>query len=215
MRMSRALVIVTDDGPVRTVRMNRPDKKNALTLAMYDAMAAAIESAGDHRGIRCVLIAGAPGAFSAGNDHRRFRADGRAEASALGSRSCAFSMRWRAASGRWSPPCSGIAVGVGTTMLLHCDHVVAAQRRALLDALRQPRPGAGSRLEPDRAAPDGPRARLLAAGDGPAAERARRPRPAGLVNTVVAPDEVEAEAMKAAREIAALPPQGVLRRRAG
>ena len=38
-------VIVTDDGPVRTVRMNRPDKKNALTAAMYDAMAEAIESA--------------------------------------------------------------------------------------------------------------------------------------------------------------------------
>ena len=33
------LVIVTDDGPVRTVRMNRPDKKNALTVPMYDAMA--------------------------------------------------------------------------------------------------------------------------------------------------------------------------------
>jgi enoyl-CoA hydratase/carnithine racemase len=39
------LVIVSDDGPIRTVRMNRPDKKNALTVPMYDAMAAAIENA--------------------------------------------------------------------------------------------------------------------------------------------------------------------------
>ena len=44
------LVIVTDDGPVRTVRMNRPEKKNALTLPMYDAMAGAIESAGAQSG---------------------------------------------------------------------------------------------------------------------------------------------------------------------
>ena len=36
-------VIVTDEGPIRTIRMNRPDKKNALTAAMYDAMAEAIE----------------------------------------------------------------------------------------------------------------------------------------------------------------------------
>ena len=39
-------ILVTDDGPIRIVRMNRPEKKNALTLAMYDAMAAAIEDAG-------------------------------------------------------------------------------------------------------------------------------------------------------------------------
>src|ERR1700694_5375137 len=62
------LVTVTDDGPIRTVRMNRPQKKNALTLAMYDAMAAAIEDAGNNPAIRCLLIAGAPGAFCAGND---------------------------------------------------------------------------------------------------------------------------------------------------
>src|SRR2546421_12143865 len=61
-------VIVTDDGAVRTIRMNRPEKKNALTSVMYDAMAEAIESASGSSPIRCVLIAGLPGAFSAGND---------------------------------------------------------------------------------------------------------------------------------------------------
>src|SRR2546423_9026860 len=61
-------VIVTDDGPVRMIRMNRPEKKNALTSAMYDAMAEAIESASGSSPIRCMLIAGGPGAFSAGND---------------------------------------------------------------------------------------------------------------------------------------------------
>mgnify|MGYP003950050659 CR=1 FL=1 len=49
-------VIITDEGPIRTIRMNRPEKKNALTAAMYDAMAEAIESANASSPIRCVLI---------------------------------------------------------------------------------------------------------------------------------------------------------------
>src|SRR2546423_1868134 len=55
-------VIVTDDGPVRLIRMNRPEKKNALTSAMYDAMAEAIETASGNSPIRCIVIAGVPGA---------------------------------------------------------------------------------------------------------------------------------------------------------
>jgi len=62
-----ALVTVTDDGPVRTIRMNRPEKKNALTMAMYDAMAEGIETA-PAANIRCLLIGGAPTVFCAGND---------------------------------------------------------------------------------------------------------------------------------------------------
>ena len=61
-------LIVSDDGPIRTLRMNRPAKKNALTLAMYDAMAAAVEESGTNGAIRCLLIAGGPGSFCAGND---------------------------------------------------------------------------------------------------------------------------------------------------
>jgi len=65
-------VIVSDDGPIRTIRMNRPDKKNALTAVMYDTMAEAIETAGGDSAIRCLMIAGVPGAFSAGNDLQDF-----------------------------------------------------------------------------------------------------------------------------------------------
>ncbi len=54
-------VIVKDEGPIRTIRMNRPEKKNALTSAMYDAMAEAIETANGSSPIRCVLICGAAG----------------------------------------------------------------------------------------------------------------------------------------------------------
>src|SRR5262249_19868902 len=73
-RVSRMsdLVLVTDDGPVRTVRLNRPEKKNALTLAMYAALVDALASAGASPQVRCVVIAGAPGAFCAGNDLKDF-----------------------------------------------------------------------------------------------------------------------------------------------
>ena len=119
------LVVVTDDGLVRTVRMNRPEKKNALTMAMYDAMAGGIESAAQNPALRCLLIAGAPTAFCAGNDIGDFlnMAIG---SGALG----APILRFLYALARCEKPLvaavQGNAVGVGTTMLMHCDHVVAA-----------------------------------------------------------------------------------------
>src|SRR6266550_3340527 len=67
------LVVVADEGPVRLVRMNRPEKKNALNSPMYDAMAAAIEGANKAANIRCVMLAGAPGAFCAGSDLQEFQ----------------------------------------------------------------------------------------------------------------------------------------------
>ena len=202
------LVIVTDDGPVRTVRMNRPEKKNALTMAMYDAMAEAIENAAQNPALRCLLIAGAPAAFCAGNDIGDFIKMATGEG-ALG----APILRFLYALTRCDLPLvaavQGNAVGVGTTMLLHCDHVVAA------DNARFATPFVGLGLVPEAASSLlAPRlmgqARafsLLVMGRPLTADNAKA---AGLINTVVAADAVEAEAMKAAREIAALPPQGVL-----
>jgi len=202
------LVIVTDDGPVRTVRMNRPEKKNALTMAMYDAMAEAIENAAQNPALRCLLIAGAPAAFCAGNDIGDFIKMATGEG-ALG----APILRFLYALARCGLPLvaavQGNAVDVGTTMLLHCDHVVAA------DNARFATPFVGLGLVPEAASSLlAPRlmgqARafsLLVMGRPLTADNAKA---AGLINTVVAADAVEAEAMKAAREIAALPPQGVL-----
>jgi enoyl-CoA hydratase/carnithine racemase len=202
------LVIVTDDGPVRTVRMNRPGKKNALTLAMYDAMAEAIESAAQNPALRCLLIAGAPTAFCAGNDIGDFIKMATGE-SALG----APILRFLYALARCEMPLlaavQGNAVGVGTTMLLHCDHVVAA------DNARFATPFVGLGLVPEAASSlIAPRLMgqrrafsLLVMGRPLSAVEAKA---AGLVNTVVPPGAVEAEAVNAAREIAALPPQGVL-----
>jgi enoyl-CoA hydratase/carnithine racemase len=201
-------VIVTDDGPIRIVRMNRPDKKNALTLAMYDAMAAAIESASQLPALRCLQIAGAPNGFCAGNDIGDFIKMATGEG-ALG----APILRFLHALARCEMPLvaavQGNAVGVGATMLMHCDHVVAAS-----DA-RFSTPFVGLGLVPEAASSLlAPRIMghtrafsLLVMGRPLGAEEAKA---TGLVNTVTAADAVEAEAMKAAREIAALPQQGVL-----
>src|SRR5262245_22632277 len=117
-------VTVGDADGIRTIRMNRPDKKNALTLAMYEAMAAALDGANASDVVRCVLIAGVPGAFSAGND----LADVRDSAESAGGLASPV-LRFLAALVRCDKPLvaavGGVAVGVGTTMLLHCDFVVA------------------------------------------------------------------------------------------
>src|SRR5262245_58396943 len=117
-------VIVTDADGIRTIRMNRPDKKNALTLAMYEAMTAALEGANADDSVRCVLIAGVPGAFSAGNDLADFLKA--AESSGgLNRPALRFLPALVCCNKPMVAAVSGVAVGVGTTMLFHCDFVVA------------------------------------------------------------------------------------------
>jgi enoyl-CoA hydratase/carnithine racemase len=199
------LVQIRDEGPVRTVQMNRPDKKNALTGPMYQAMARAIDgAAGD--GIRCVVILGVPGAFCAGNDLEEFLATaktGQREHHGAG---------FLKALARSSVPLvagvQGVAVGVGTTMLLHCDYVVAGANARFTTpfvALGLVPEAASSLLAP----------RLMGHRRAFAMLAMGRPLDAatamacGLVNAATPPEELDAAALKAANEIAALPPQAV------
>ncbi len=166
------LVIVTDDGPVRTVRMNRPEKKNALTMAMYDAMAAAIEGAGTRSGAALPADRRRADGVLRRQRHRRFPQDGDRRRRARGADPalplCAGALR--NAAGRRRARQRGRRRHHHADALRSCGR---GERRALFHALRRPRPGAGSGFQPDRAAADGPGARVLAAGDGPAAERRR------------------------------------------
>ena len=158
-------ILVSDDGGIRTIRMNRPEKKNALTLAMYDAMSDALESSSADANVRCVLFAGVPGAFSAGNDLADFLAASQGAGS------------WSAQALRFVPglvhcrkpliaAVSGAAVGIGTT----CCSIATTWRLApcaILDSVRRARPGSGSRFNAAGAAHDGPASRVRVAGDGP------------------------------------------------
>ena len=61
-------IIVTDDGSTRTITMRRPEKKNALTPEMFLAMSEAINSAQSNPVIRCLILTGRSGVFTAGDD---------------------------------------------------------------------------------------------------------------------------------------------------
>ncbi len=196
-------VLVTDDGAIRTIRLNRPEKKNALTLAMYADMIAALHEANQTDTIRCVMFAGSPGAFCAGNDIGDFLAA--ALGGGLESRAIDFMYEL----GRNKKPLvaavGGVAIGIGTTMLFHCDHVVAAADATFSTPFLKL--GLAPELASTLLAPmrmGHARAfSLLVMGKPLTAAEARD---AGFVNTIVDSAAVDAAASKAAEEIAALPP---------
>jgi enoyl-CoA hydratase/carnithine racemase len=201
-------LIVSDDGPIRTLRMNRHAKKNALTLEMYDAMAVAIEESGTNGAIRCLLIAGGPGAFCAGNDIGDFMPAADA-GGALGAPVLRFLYSLVRCEKPLAAAVNGVAVGVGTTMLLHCDYVVAAAdaRFSTPFVALGLTPEAASSLIAPRLMGHANAFSLLVMGRPVDAGEAKA---LGIVNTVVPAADVEAEAMKAAREISNLPPECVL-----
>ncbi len=202
------LIIVKDEGTIRTVRMNRPDKKNALNAPMYDAMATAIATANTNPNIHCVLIAGAPGAFCAGNDLGDFL-----QAADSGGGLGPSVLHFLHALARSERPIvaavQGIAVGVGTTMILHCDYAVASTDTRFSTPFVPLGlvPEAASSLIAPRLMGHRRAFSLLVMGRPMTAMQAKE---CGLVNDIVEPAEVEAAALKAAREIAALPPQAVM-----
>ncbi|KQP51285.1 MULTISPECIES: enoyl-CoA hydratase-related protein [unclassified Methylobacterium] len=109
---------------VRLIRLARPEKKNALTGAMYDAMRDALERAEASDDVGAIVFAGEPGMFTAGNDIADFVAGAAkpfTEAPAL---------RFIRQLARTTTPMvaavDGIAVGIGTTLTLHCDLVYAS-----------------------------------------------------------------------------------------
>jgi alpha-glucosidase (family GH31 glycosyl hydrolase) len=120
---------------VLTLTLNRPEKKNALTREMYQALGAAIDGAGANDDVRCVLIQAEGDIFTAGNDLGDFAAinrGGSGEPPSLdGARDRRLGNPLLIALARASTPIvaavNGRAVGIGTTMLLHCDLVFVSE----------------------------------------------------------------------------------------
>ena len=194
-------IVVMDDGAVRIIRINRPEKKNALTLAMYVEMTRALREAEASDAIRYVIFAGAPGSFCAGNDIADFL---KAADSGLDPRALQFLNALARSQKPLVAAVGGVAVGIGTTMLFHFDHVVAGAGAVFstpfLKLALIPE-AASSLLAPTRMG----YARafsMLVMGRPLSAEEARD---AGIVNAVVDSAKVDDVALKAALEIAALP----------
>src|SRR5687767_14687817 len=117
--------LLFEPGPVTTLRFNRPEKRTALNVAAYEAPDLAFARARDDESVRVVLLTGRAGVFTAGNDIADF-----AERPPAGPGSPVF--RFLEALVGFPKPIvaavDGPAVGVGTTMLAHCDLVVASSR---------------------------------------------------------------------------------------
>jgi enoyl-CoA hydratase/carnithine racemase len=121
---------IEHDGGILGLTMARPDKKNALTNAMYGALADAIEGAESDPSVRIVLIRGEGDMFTAGNDVGEFAA--MASGGFQGERHVSRFVQALAKSNRpLVAAVQGRAVGIGTTMLLHCDLVVLAENALL------------------------------------------------------------------------------------
>jgi enoyl-CoA hydratase/carnithine racemase len=202
-------IIVTDEESTRTVVMRRPEKKNALNQEMFLALSDAINSAQSNPDIRCLILSGRSGVFTAGDDiGDSLNAATEAYDPAKPRNSVIF---LHALVNNTKPiiaAVDGIAVGIGATMVFHCDYVVASTTASFSSPFIQyglvPE-GASSLLLPRMAGHQRAFA-MLVMGRPISAEEARD---AGFVNVVVPPGHALNEAQKVAREICALPPDAV------
>lgn len=194
-------VLVSRADAVCEVRFNRPEKRNALTVAMYEALGRALHDSQADEGVRVVLLSGEGAGFSAGNDLNDF----------LQVREFTAShpvMQLLRALATFGKPLvaavHGQTVGIGVTMLLHCDLVIAARSTQLsLPFVKLGLvPEAGSSLLLPRLLGPQRAAELLLLGEPFDAEKAHR---LGLVNRVVDDAAVLPEARALARALAQQP----------
>ncbi|HEY8053074.1 MAG: enoyl-CoA hydratase-related protein [Steroidobacterales bacterium] len=203
--MSEQVLVSSADG-VCEIRLNRPEKRNAITLAMYEALCAALAGAQADSAVRAVLMSGEGAGFTAGNDLNDFlsglKFDGDNPIMRLLGALATFGKPLLAA-------VHGKTVGIGTTMLLHCDLIVAARSTVFsmpFVSLGLVPEAASSLLLP----------RLV--GQQRAAELLLLSKPfdaataqsMGLVNRVVDEADLLSEARKLARDVVAQPVEALL-----
>jgi enoyl-CoA hydratase/carnithine racemase len=210
--MTQEIDIKAADG-VQVIRFLRADKKNAFTGPMYAAMSQALEAAETDDSIGAHVFIGSGGVFSAGNDIndflRRAQATVAGDGQGIPTPSLDFIRRLPKVTKPMIAAVDGLAIGVGTTMLLHCDLVYATPAASLrtpfldLGLIQE----AGSSLTaPARLGY--PRAfELICLGEPFSAERACQ---AGLINAIVPAEQLEATALAAARRLAAKPRQALM-----
>lgn len=202
-------IIITDEGATRVITLRRPNKKNAISQDMYRAMSDAIDKVQNNPDIRCLIITGGSGVFTAGNDLDDFLKEGTSDPDAARS-SNAIKFLYSLAHNTKPiiAAVDGVAIGIGTTMLFHCDYVLASTAATFSTPfihLGLVPEGASSLLMPRTMGYQRAFA-MLVMGRTVTAEDAHT---AGFVNMVVSPGHTEAEARKVARDICKLPAEAV------
>jgi enoyl-CoA hydratase/carnithine racemase len=190
-------IIVEDEEGARTIVMSRPKAKNALTSDMYLAMGEAIDSAQSDDAIRCLILAGRSGVFTSGSE-----ADESTQAE----------MHFLQSLGSNQKPIvaavDGLANGIGTLLVFHCDFVIADTTATFSSPLvrRDGLVSAAHKLFVPRSISHQRAFAMMVMGQSMSANEACE---AGFVNLVVAPGHALAEARHVARQIAALPAEAV------
>jgi enoyl-CoA hydratase/carnithine racemase len=199
---------------VAQIEIARPEKKNALTMAMYRAMAEALVAAREDPAVRAVVITGQPGIFTSGNDLEDFmqRGLGNPEAGGGSGTPEAPVFRFMKALMDCDKPVvaavTGAAIGIGTTMLLHCDFVYVADDARLampFTTLGLVPEFASSLLVPQLMGHRRAAEKLLL-GEPFTAEQAVE---CGIANAVLPAGEVLAQARRIAERFNGLPPGAV------
>ncbi|MCP1470551.1 enoyl-CoA hydratase/carnithine racemase [Sphingobium sp. OAS761] len=201
--MSEHIAISENEGVIE-IRIDRPEKKNALTGAMYRTMTAALADAAGRPDVGAVLFSGSGDAFCAGNDLKDFMAgpEGGAAAFDFIRAIAAFEKPLVAA-------VQGLAVGVGTTMLFHCDLIYAAPDARFITPFVNLGivPEAGSSLLAPTIMGHAKAAAMLLLGEPMDAETADR---SGLVTAIVPPDGLIDHARRKAAALLAKPPEALM-----
>ena len=189
------------DGGVLSLTLARPEKKNALTSAMYEALTQALLEANEDDAIAAVLIRGKDGVFCAGNDINDFL---KAAPNSDASPGATFIQTLPAFEKPLVAAVEGPAIGIGTTLCFHCDLVYAAPtarfQMPFVDLALVPE-AASSLLVPQRFGMAKASEALLLAESFDSAEAHRL----GLVNAVVETEQLYAHALAKAKALAAKP----------
>lgn len=196
-------ITVSRVGAVQVLRLARPEKKNAISSAMYRAMADAIDAGDCDEAVGAHVLAGSGGVFTAGNDLGDFLASAQGRGD-LSEDVLRFIRLLPVVRKPLVAAVDGAAIGIGTTLLLHCDLVYATSEASFatpfLDLGLIPE-AASSLLMPARMG----YARafeMLILGEVFSAERALA---AGIINAIVAANALEATAINAAQRLAEKP----------
>jgi enoyl-CoA hydratase/carnithine racemase len=200
-------VEITRDGAVQVLRLNRLEKKNALTAAMYAVLAEALRRADTDDSVAVTVFMGLPGIFCAGNDMADFLAASEG-AGGEGLHAFEFLRALPESSKPLVAAVDGPAIGIGTTLMFHCDMVYASE----LALFQTPFVNLG--LLPEAASSLlGPRLmghtlafELLVMGEPFTAWRGKE---AGFVSHVVPSEQLEAAALGAAHALAQKPREAV------
>jgi enoyl-CoA hydratase/carnithine racemase len=203
--MSSTDIVESKEAGALVIRFARPAKKNALTIAMYERINSLLAEAANDPSIRSVVFGSTSDTFTAGNDLGDFM-----QQPPTGPEAPVF--RFISTIASFEKPLiaavDGKAVGVGLTMLLHCDFVYATERASLVAPFVNLGlvPEAGSSLLLPRLVGHARAAEILMLGEALSAERACA---LGLVTAIVPPSELMPRALTAAKTLAQKAPNAL------